>query len=129
MPEVLGKIVTGTLDRVEGIPGPKGFIRVAMTSDEVVSTCPVTGQPDFYTVTIEFMPGELIIESKSLKLYLRKFATMGIFCEQLSETIRGEIEEVIHPRDIVVTVVQKSRGGISITAISSGPQTEWEDIT
>ncbi|HRI56460.1 MAG TPA: preQ(1) synthase, partial [Anaerolineae bacterium] len=80
--------------------------------------CPVTGQPDYYTVTIEYTPGPLCIESKSLKLYLWHFRDRGVFCEQLAVDIRDQVVATIQPRACTVTLVQKARGGIVITAVS-----------
>lgn len=97
-----------------------GVSRVEMTSDELTAVCPVTGQPDLYVATIEYWPGDLCIESKSLKLYLSAFRNEGHFCEALAVTIRDDVAEVLDlSRDKVrVTLQQKARGGITITATS-----------
>jgi len=89
-----------------------------MTSDELTAMCPVTGQPDLYVATIEYWPGELCIESKSLKLYLSSFRNEGAFCEALAVRIRNDAAEALQlPADKVrVTLRQKARGGITITA-------------
>ena len=67
---------------IETFPNP-GVTQVELTSDELVAVCPITGQPDFYEATIAYTPGELCIESKSLKLYLAHFRNEGAFCEAL----------------------------------------------
>lgn len=97
-----------------------GVSRVEMTSDELTAVCPVTGQPDLYAATIEFWPRDLCIESKSLKLYLNGFRNEGQFCEALAVRIRDDVAEVLDvPQDKVrVTLRQKARGGITITATS-----------
>ncbi|MCP9487006.1 MAG: hypothetical protein MSC30_14225 [Gaiellaceae bacterium MAG52_C11] len=97
-----------------------GVSNVEMTSDELTAVCPVTGQPDLYVVTIEFWPQGLCIESKSLKLYLNRFRNEAGFCEALAVRIRDDIAEVLEiPHDKVrVTLKQKVRGGITITATS-----------
>jgi 7-cyano-7-deazaguanine reductase len=89
-----------------------------MTSDELTAVCPVTGQPDLYVATIEYWPGELCIESKSLKLYLSGYRNEGHFCEALAVKIRDDVAEAVQlPADKVrVTLKQKARGGITITA-------------
>jgi len=89
-----------------------------MASDELTAICPVTGQPDLYQATIEYRPGELCIESKSLKLYLSRFRNEGHFCEALAVKIRDDIADAVRlPHERVrVTLVQKARGGITITA-------------
>jgi len=97
-----------------------GVSKVVMTSDELAAICPVTGQPDLYVATIEYWPQALCLESKSLKLYLASYRNEGHFCEALAVTIRDEIAEKLElSADTVrVTLVQKARGGITITATS-----------
>jgi 7-cyano-7-deazaguanine reductase len=97
-----------------------GVSHVEMISDELTAVCPVTGQPDLYVATIEFWPQALCIESKSLKLYLSTFRNEGHFCEALAVKIRAEVAEALElPLDEVrVTLKQKARGGITITATS-----------
>jgi 7-cyano-7-deazaguanine reductase len=95
-----------------------GVAHVEMTSDELTAVCPVTGQPDLYVAEIAFRPQSLCIESKSLKLYLSRFRNEGHFCEALAVRIRDDVAEALElPRDKVqVTLEQKARGGITITA-------------
>ena len=97
-----------------------GVSRVEMTSDELAAVCPVTGQPDLYVATIEYRPQALCLESKSLKLYLTQFRNDPHFCEALAVKIRDDVAEVLAlPADEVrVTLRQKARGGITITAVS-----------
>jgi 7-cyano-7-deazaguanine reductase len=97
-----------------------GVSHVEMTSDELTAICPVTGQPDLYVATIEFWPQALCIESKSLKLYLSAFRNEGAFCEALAVKIREDIGEALAlpPDKVRVTLKQKARGGITITATS-----------
>ncbi len=98
---------------------PYGVQEVTMTSDEVTALCPVTGQPDWYTVSVEYRPQTLCIESKSLKLYLQSFRNDGLFCEAFATRVAEDISEAIKPLSCKVTVVQKPRGGISITAVAN----------
>jgi 7-cyano-7-deazaguanine reductase len=102
---------------LETFPNP-GVATVSLTSDELTAVCPITGQPDFYTATIEYRPRERCLESKSLKLYLSRFRDRGAFCEALAVEIRDEVASVLElePGDVHVTLVQKARGGITITA-------------
>ncbi len=97
-----------------------GVSHVVMRSDELVAVCPVTGQPDMYVASIEFWPQGLCLESKSLKLYLNGFRNEGAFCEALAVRIRDDVAQALElPADKVrVTLEQKARGGISITATS-----------
>jgi 7-cyano-7-deazaguanine reductase len=104
---------------LETFPNP-GVSQVTMTSDELTAVCPITGQPDLYTATIDYEPKELCLESKSLKLYFMRFRDEGHFCEALAVKIRNDVGEALElPADRVrVTLVQKARGGIAITARS-----------
>ena len=91
-----------------------------MTSDELTAVCPITGQPDLYTATIEYDPKELCLESKSLKLYLMRFRDQGHFCEALAVKNRDDVADTLELAETgsAVTLVQKARGGITITARS-----------
>jgi 7-cyano-7-deazaguanine reductase len=104
---------------LETFPNP-GVSHVEMTSDELTAVCPITSQPDLYIATIEFWPRTLCLESKSLKLYLSRFRNEGAFCEALAVRIRDDVAEALElPADKVrVTLEQKARGGITITATS-----------
>jgi 7-cyano-7-deazaguanine reductase len=97
-----------------------GVSQVEMTSDELAAVCPVTGQPDLYVATIDYRPQQHCLESKSLKLYLVRFRNEPCFCEALAVTIRDDVAKALElPLDRVkVTLRQKARGGISITATS-----------
>jgi 7-cyano-7-deazaguanine reductase len=95
-----------------------GVSHVEMTSDELTAVCPITGQPDLYVASIEYEPGPLCIESKSLKLYLAGFRNEGAFCEALAVRIRDDVAVALElePDRVQVTLEQKARGGITITA-------------
>ena len=102
---------------IETFPNP-GVSHVSMTSDELTAVCPITAQPDLYIAAIEYWPGPLCIESKSLKLYLAQYRNEGAFCEALAVKIRDDVAEALElPADKVrVALTQKARGGITITA-------------
>jgi len=102
---------------LETFPNP-GVSEVEMTSDELTAICPVTSQPDLYTATMEYRPRALCLESKSLKLYLARFRNEGVFCEALAVRIRDDVAAALEvDADAVhVTLRQKARGGITITA-------------
>ena len=95
-----------------------GVTRVEMTSDELVAVCPITGQPDMYVVTIEYAPRGLCLESKSVKLYLMQYRNEGVFCEALAVKIRADVAAALELEleGVAVTLTQKARGGITITA-------------
>ena len=102
---------------LETFPNP-GVELVSMTSDELAAMCPVTSQPDMYVATIAYRPDGLCIESKSLKLYLMQFRNEGHFCEALAVRIRDDVAEAteVDRERVLVELVQKARGGITITA-------------
>jgi 7-cyano-7-deazaguanine reductase len=104
---------------LETFPNP-GVAEVEMTSDELTAMCPVTGQPDYYTATIDYAPEALCLESKSLKLYLARFRNEGAFCEALAVKIRDDVSAAleISPDRTTVTLTQKARGGITIVAVA-----------
>jgi 7-cyano-7-deazaguanine reductase len=113
----LGKQGSAAFAGLETFPNP-GVSHVEMTSDELTAVCPVTGQPDMYVATLEYWPGPFCIESKSLKLFLNGFRDEGHFAEALAVKIRDDAAKALQlPADKVrVTLRQKSRGGITITA-------------
>lgn len=110
----LGKDVRDLMRKLDVFKTPEGTKEVSYTTDEVTALCPVTGQPDWYTVTIRIMPAGWCIESKSLKLFLQSFREEGHFCEQFAAMIAREIMDQVKPNAVCVEVVQKPRGGISI---------------
>lgn len=89
---------------------------VTMEATEFTALCPRTGQPDFGTVTIEYMPAGLCIESKSLKYYLWSYRNEGEFCESIAARIANDIVYAIQPKAVEVEVTQNVRGGIVIVA-------------
>ena len=101
---------------LDTFPAPPDVTVVRMVSDEVTALCPVTGQPDWYEVTIAYRPDAACIESKSLKLYFQTFRNTGIFGEAFAAQVARDIMEACTPHWVRTTVVQKPRGGITITA-------------
>ena len=95
-----------------------GVSQVELTSDELTAICPLTGHPDMYVATIEYAPRALCLESKSLKFYLGGFRNEGITCEALAVRIRDDVAGVLDldASGVTVTLRQKGRGGITITA-------------
>lgn len=89
---------------------------VTMEATEFTALCPRTGQPDFGTVTIEYIPAALCIESKSLKYYLWSYRNEGVFCESIAAQIADDVVYAIQPKAVEVEVTQNIRGGIGIVA-------------
>lgn len=92
---------------------------VSITSSEFTSLCPITGQPDFGTVSIEYQPGIKCLESKALKFYLWAFRNEGSFCESLAARIADDIVNAIQPRHLKVTLTQTPRGGLGILVVAT----------
>jgi 7-cyano-7-deazaguanine reductase len=114
----LGKPARGPSKDLDTFPKPEGVNLVRFSSSELTSLCPVTGQPDFSTVVIEYEPDALCIESKSLKLYLWSFRDENHFAESLASTIAHDVAEVIRPVWVKVEIRQAIRGGLQLTAVA-----------
>lgn len=97
---------------------------------EFTSLCPVTGQPDFGSIKISYIPDKLCIESKSLKFYLASFRNVGIFHEDLVNTILDDLIELLNPKYIEVFGDFNSRGGIAIHPYANYgiKNTKYEDF-
>lgn len=115
-PAHLGRRSKGPVTQVDRIPWDGGAITVELVCDEFTSLCPVTGQPDFGTLTVRYAPCRWLIESKSLKLYLWQFREQGIFNETLVDRIVQELFDQVQPDWIEVGGEFHSRGGIAIRA-------------
>lgn len=118
----LGKSVKRPVVALDTFAAPEGVAEVTMTSDEVTSSCPVTGQPDYYSVAIRYQPSNLCIESKSLKLYLWGFRDKALFAEKIAAEICDRVVADISPISCSVTTVQKARGGITIESVARHPR-------
>jgi len=114
----LGKPMDQASKELDTFAAPPHVSTVTFSSDELTCFCPVTGQPDFNTVTIEYQPDQLCVESKSLKLYLWTFRDERIFGETLASTIAQDLCTVLKPRYCKVTLQQSIRGGLQLSAIA-----------
>ena len=88
---------------------------VTLVCPEFTCVCPLTGQPDFGTITIQYIPDRRILESKSLKLYLWSFREEGEFHEHVTNRILDDVVKALDPVSCTVTGAFNARGGISIT--------------
>ncbi len=84
------------------------------TAPEFTSLCPVTGQPDFAHIVIDYVPGEWLVESKSLKLYLASFRNHGAFHEDCTIAIGKRLAKLLEPRFLRIGGYWYPRGGIPI---------------
>ncbi|MDM8520385.1 preQ(1) synthase [Anaerolineales bacterium HSG6] len=94
---------------------PNRAYTVRLETDEFTCLCPMTKQPDFAHITIEYIPDKRIVESKSLKLYLWSFRDEGHFHEHVTNMILDDLVEALHPRHCRVVGEFKVRGGLSIS--------------
>jgi len=101
--------------RAEAFPAPD-VQEVSLAAQEFTSICPKTGQPDFGTVTVTYVPAERCLESKALKYYLWSFRDEGAFCESLAARIADDVVYAVAPRWVSVAVHQNVRGGIALVA-------------
>ncbi|HSI72712.1 MAG TPA: preQ(1) synthase [Fimbriimonas sp.] len=104
-------------------PAPQRNYLIKHICPEFTSVCPVTGQPDFATIELEYFPGETCIELKSLKLYYYSFRNQGIYYEGVTNRLLDELSEACKPRWMRVTGLFNVRGGISSVIVAeTGPQ-------
>jgi 7-cyano-7-deazaguanine reductase len=96
--------------------------KVSFDCPEFTSRCPITNQPDFGHILIEYVPDGLCLESKALKLYLFSFRNHNTFHEEVVNRILDDIMKAIKPRQIKVTGQFNPRGGISISAEAQWPE-------
>ena len=103
-------------------PHPKREYEVEFTCPEFTCVCPMTGQPDFATLTITYVPDRRCIELRSFKYYLLGFRNRGIFYEDVVNEVLDDIVAAVQPRELVVTGEFNVRGGIAarVTAHHAG---------
>lgn len=103
---------------------------VKFNCPEFTSLCPITGQPDFATIYISYVPDVRMVESKSLKLYLFSFRNHGDFHEDCINIIMKDLIKIMDPRYIEVWGKFTPRGGISIDPYCNygRPGTKWEQV-
>lgn len=113
---ILGQTVREPRRQLESFPAPLDCVEVELTTDELTSLCPVTGQPDHGTLTMTYRPGGRCIESKSWKLYVWSFREEAHFVEQLAHRVAHDVADAIACEWVEVVVRQNVRGGIETTA-------------
>jgi len=97
-------------------PGREYLIR--HVAPEFTSVCPKTGQPDFGTITIEYVAGAKCVELKSLKLYLQSYRNVGVFYEDVVNRILDDLVAALAPRRMTVTGEFSIRGGMHSVVIA-----------
>ena len=103
---------------------------VKFNCPEFTSLCPITGQPDFATIYINYIPDNHMVESKSLKIYLFSFRNQGSFHEDCINTILKDLRNLMQPKFIEVQGKFTPRGGISIDPYSNWgkPDTKYAEL-
>jgi 7-cyano-7-deazaguanine reductase len=106
-------------------PKPQRDYTIEFVFPEFTSVCPVTGQPDFATITVRYVPNALCVEMKSLKLYFFSYRNKGIFYEAVTNTILDDLVAVVKPRRMTVVGAFAVRGGTagSVTVQYDAPKT------
>ena len=94
-------------------PHPRNTYTITHVCPEYTALCPVTGQPDFGTIRISYVPGPRCVELKSLKLYIWSFRDEGHFFEDVTNVILNDLVAALDPRSITVTGEFNVRGGIT----------------
>ena len=109
---------------------PENDYWVHFDCPEFTSLCPITHQPDFATILIDYIPDIKMVESKSLKLYLFGFRNHGAFHEDCVNLIMKDLIRLMDPRYIEVTGIFTPRGGISIHPYCNygRPETKYEEL-
>ncbi|MEZ4668246.1 MAG: preQ(1) synthase [Anaerolineae bacterium] len=114
---LLGHEVKQPVRQLETFPNqhPGRHYTVTLECPEFTCVCPMTGQPDFATITIRYVPDQRIVESKSLKLYLWSYRNEGVFHEHVTNRILDDLVEALDPIECHVTGAFAVRGGIALT--------------
>ena len=109
---------------------PDNDYMVTFNCPEFTSLCPITGQPDFAEIRINYIPDERMVESKSLKLYLFSFRNRGDFHEDCVNIIMKDLKKLMDPKYIEVKGIFTPRGGISIYPFANygRPGTKYERL-
>jgi len=107
-------------------PAPERDYEIVHTAPEFTSVCPMTGQPDFGTITVSYVPDRRCVELKSLKLYFFAFRDRGIFYEAVVNQILTDLVAVLAPRRMEVRGEFRVRGGISSTVTACHPDAEGD---
>ena len=108
--------------RLETFPNPaRRNYRIHFETDDFTSVCPITGQPDFARIDIDYVPDRLCVESKSLKFYLASYRNERAFNEAVTNRILDDFVKACAPREAIVTAQFSARGGIALTVRAEYP--------
>jgi len=105
---------------LETFPTPtESPLLIEHVNEEFTSVCPVTGHPDFGTVTVRFEPAASCVELKSLKLYFQSFRNEGIYYEAVTDRIRDDLAACMEPNWLQVVTDWRGRGGIRSRVVAA----------
>jgi 7-cyano-7-deazaguanine reductase len=107
-------------------PAPARDYTIRMSIPEFTCLCPMTGQPDFATLDLEYVPDKLCVELKSLKLYIWSFRDRGAFHEAVTNEIVDHLAGAITPRFMRLSARFNVRGGIYTTVVAERRQPGWQ---
>lgn len=107
-------------------PAPENDYTICIDVPEFTCLCPKTGQPDFATIEIAYVPEQLCVELKSLKLYMWSFREQGAFHEAVTNEILADLVQTIAPRFMRLTAEFNVRGGIYTTVVAEHKAPDWE---
>ena len=107
-------------------PKPERDYTIHIETPEFTCLCPKTGQPDFATLSLEYIPDQLCVELKSWKLYLWSFRNEGAFHEDMTNRILDDLVSVLQPRFMRLTAEFNVRGGIYTTVVAEHLAPEWD---
>jgi 7-cyano-7-deazaguanine reductase len=110
-------------------PKPSRDYTIRIESPEFTCLCPKTGQPDFATLELEYVPDDLCVELKSWKLYLWSYRTEGAFHEAVTNRILDDLVAAIQPRYARLTAEFNVRGGIYTTVTAEHHAEGWAPVT
>jgi len=102
----------GVLEMISN-PSPGQKYNIKLVSSEYTSLCPVTGQPDFGEIEINYIPSDVIVETKSLKMYLQQYRDLIISYERLINVLYDDMLKVYKPKRLRIILDCNPRGGIS----------------
>ena len=108
-------------------PAPDRNYRIHFETDDFTSVCPITGQPDFARIDIDYVPDRWCIESKALKFYLASYRNEHAFNEAVTNRILDDFVKACAPREAVITAQFSARGGIALTVRAEFPDTKIGD--
>ena len=110
-------------------PSPERDYRIHMAIPEFSCLCPMTGQPDFATLLLDYVPDRTCIELKSLKLYVWSYRDKGAYHEAVSNRILDDLVSAARPRYIRITARFNVRGGIFTTVVVEHRKRSWRPLS